>query len=157
MLYYNILYYTILWYVILYYIILYYIILYDTILKVETDRCLAKGGGILVYCLFMRVYGNKRGSWSLQRSPTTGPTSDPECGTRKGSGLSQTFRETPYKFQRTWEFPPLRIKSLLESNPLKSKFLIGGLGVPLLVSHTCSSKVTIAVAISISRIRQAMP
>ena len=38
-------------------------------------------------------------------------------------------RETPYKIQLTWEFPPLRIKSLLESNPLKSKLLIGGLGV----------------------------
>ena len=31
---------------------------------------------------------------------------------------------------RTWEFPPLRIKSLFESNPLKSKLLVGGLGVP---------------------------
>ena len=43
--------------------------------------------------------------------------------------LSQTFRETPYKIQRTREFPPRRIKSLLESNSLKSKLLIGGLGV----------------------------
>ena len=29
------------------------------------------------------------------------------------------------------KIPPLRIKSLLESNPLKSKLLIGGLGVPV--------------------------
>ena len=43
--------------------------------------------------------------------------------------LESIFRETPYTIQRTWEFPPLEIKSLLESNPLKSKLLIGGLGV----------------------------
>ena len=43
--------------------------------------------------------------------------------------LESNFRETPYKIQRTWEFPPLRIKSLLDSNPLKSKLLVGGLGV----------------------------
>ena len=34
-----------------------------------------------------------------------------------------------YKIIRTWEFPPLRIKSLLESNPPKSKLLVGGLVV----------------------------
>ena len=34
------------------------------------------------------------------------------------------------QLQRTWEFPPLRIKSLLDSNPPKSKLLVGGLGGP---------------------------
>ena len=42
---------------------------------------------------------------------------------------SQTLRETPYTILRTCEFPPLRIKSLLESNPLKPKLLVGGLGI----------------------------
>ena len=42
---------------------------------------------------------------------------------------SPTFRETPYTIIRTWEFPPLRIKSLLESNPSNPKLLVGGLGV----------------------------
>ena len=51
--------------------------------------------------------------------------------------LSQTFRETPYEIKRTCEFPPRRIKSLLGSNPLKSKLLIGGLGVRL--SPLCDS------------------
>ena len=37
--------------------------------------------------------------------------------------------EAPYQIQRTWEFPPLRIKSLLGSNPPISKLLVGGLGV----------------------------
>ena len=35
----------------------------------------------------------------------------------------------PYQILRTWEFPPLRIKSLLESNPSKPRLLIGELGV----------------------------
>ena len=31
---------------------------------------------------------------------------------------------------RAWEFHPLRIKNLLELNPLKSRFLVRGLTVP---------------------------
>ena len=45
--------------------------------------------------------------------------------------LSQLSWETPYKIRRTWKVPPFRTKSLLESNPLKSKLLIGGLGILL--------------------------
>ena len=33
---------------------------------------------------------------------------------------------------RTWEFPPFRIKSLLESNLLKSQLLVGKLGVSMI-------------------------
>ena len=43
--------------------------------------------------------------------------------------LSQIFWEAPYEIKRVWEFPPLRIKSLLESNPQKPKLLVGRLGV----------------------------
>ena len=64
----------------------------------------------------------------------------------KSPCLSQTFQEVPYKFQRTWEFPPLRIKIMLESNPVKSIMLVWRLGVPPLrntaISHTknCQTK-----------------
>ena len=53
------------------------------------------------------------------------PLTDTSCLTI----TMRIVRETPYKIQRTREFPPLRIKSLLESNLLKSKLLVRGLGV----------------------------
>ena len=51
--------------------------------------------------------------------------------------LESNFPGDPYQIIRTWEFPPLTIKSLLESNPSKSKLLIGGLGVLLGASPPC--------------------
>ena len=63
-----------------------------------------------------------------QSSPGYGGPKERMSGLRPVH-LLRVFRETPYKIQRTWEFPPLRIKSLLESDPSKPKLLVGGLGI----------------------------
>ena len=58
-----------------------------------------------------------------------GTPSPPTKSFLLNESLGQTFRETPYQILWTWEFPPLRIKSLLASDPSKPKLLVGRLAV----------------------------
>ena len=44
-----------------------------------------------------------------------------------------TLRGDPLSKFTDMRIPPLRIKSLLESNPLKSKLLVSGLGVMIII------------------------
>ena len=45
--------------------------------------------------------------------------------------LESNFPGDPLSKFTDMRIPPLRIKSLLESNPLKPELLVGGLGVPV--------------------------
>ena len=49
--------------------------------------------------------------------------------------LESNFPGDPLSKFMDMKIPPLRIKSLLESNPLKPELLVGGLGVPVSVKR----------------------
>ena len=95
------------YYVILYYILLYiiYIYIYDSIV------CYIISYYIILY--YYRWTGGPLRPVHLLRT-----------------SLLRVLESSFPEIIRTWEFPPLRIKSLLESNPSKPKLLVGGLGIP---------------------------
>ena len=71
----------------------------------------------------------KKTRWNFGNRPYS-PTRRSSVATKNVS-----WRPAARKSTWAWEFPPLRITSLLESNPPKSKLLVGGLGVICLSSQ----------------------